>query len=56
MYQGKIVHQLGKPYYLPVLYFTELMGLAFGLKDTKNWLRKHFIEPTQLFDRVGLSA
>jgi heterodisulfide reductase subunit B2 len=56
MYQGKIVHQLGKPYYLPVLYFTELMGLAFGLKDVKNWLRKHFIEPTQLFERVGISA
>lgn len=30
---------------LPVLYFTELMGLAFGL-PAKEWLGKHIVDPS----------
>ncbi len=39
---------------LPIFYFTELMGLAFGLDETK-WWRKHLIDPTGLLRAVGLS-
>jgi len=56
MFQGKIASEFGKPYYLPVLYFTELIGLAAGLAETGEWLKKHFTEPQPLFNRIGLSA
>lgn len=33
---------------LPILYFTELLGFAFGLSDTKKWFKKHLISPFKL--------
>jgi heterodisulfide reductase subunit B2 len=30
---------------LPVFYFTELMGVAFGLAGAAGWLRRHLIDP-----------
>jgi len=33
---------------LPVLYFTELIGEAFGLEGTSKWFSKHIIDPSQL--------
>ena len=39
---------------MPVVYFTELLGLAFGLTDTRHWLKKHMIDPTPLFESLGL--
>jgi heterodisulfide reductase subunit B len=38
---------------LPVFYFTELMGLAFGL-DARPWLKKHLISPLDLLDKHNL--
>jgi len=39
---------------LPVFYFTELLGLAFGLQETKKWWRMHLIDPRPLLDSLGL--
>ncbi|MBM7855401.1 heterodisulfide reductase subunit B [Desulfohalotomaculum tongense] len=33
---------------IPVFYFTELMGLAFGLPDTNRWFKKHMVDPMPL--------
>jgi len=33
---------------LPIFYFTELMGLAFGLSRIEKWFKKHVISPFQL--------
>ena len=30
---------------LPIIYFTELMGLAFGLKESAAWWGMHLIDP-----------
>jgi heterodisulfide reductase subunit B len=38
---------------LPVFYFTELMGIAFGLEGTK-WWSKHMISPATLLDSLSL--
>jgi heterodisulfide reductase subunit B len=35
---------------MPIIYFTELMGLAFGLKETSTWWGKHLITPQALVD------
>ncbi|MBI5649939.1 MAG: heterodisulfide reductase subunit B [Chloroflexi bacterium] len=36
---------------LPIVYFTELMGLAFGLKESRKWWGKHLINPRELVSR-----
>lgn len=33
---------------MPVFYFTELLGLAFGLPEAKQWWGKHLIDPEPL--------
>lgn len=39
---------------LPILYYTELMGLAMGHKDIKKWFRRHFKDPVQMLSARGL--
>jgi heterodisulfide reductase subunit B len=41
---------------LPVFYFTELMGLAFGLPEARRWWSKHLIDPKPLLRQAGLFA
>lgn len=38
---------------LPVLYFTELIGLALGLPGVGKWLGKHLIDPTQSLKAIA---
>jgi heterodisulfide reductase subunit B2 len=54
MYQKKIASQLGKSIYLPILYFTDLMGLAFGINEAKSWMSRHFVDSAPLLKRIGL--
>lgn len=39
---------------VPIFYFTELMGLAFGLPGVQAWLGKHLIEATGVLRSAGL--
>jgi heterodisulfide reductase subunit B len=39
---------------LPVFYFTELMGLAMGLKGEDKWWKKHMIDPTPPLRNLNL--
>lgn len=48
------MRQLGKDP-MPAFYFTELLGLAFGLPEAKQWWGKHLIDPRPLMHAVGLS-
>jgi heterodisulfide reductase subunit B len=41
-------------YELPILYFTELMGLALGHKDVKKWLGRHLTDPIKVLSSKGL--
>jgi len=52
--QERISRHLGKDYYLPVFYFTELIGLALGLTEVPRWLDKHLVDPKPLLRRKGL--
>ena len=38
---------------IPVFYFTELIGLAFGLDGAHSWWGKHLIDPTVTLQAVG---
>jgi heterodisulfide reductase subunit B2 len=39
---------------MPVFYFTELMGLAFGLDQARTWWNKHLINPSGLLHSIGI--
>jgi heterodisulfide reductase subunit B len=41
---------------MPVFYFTELMGLAFGLNEAGKWWSKHIIDPRPLLRRIESAA
>ncbi len=44
----------GEKYDIPILYFTELMGLALGHKDVKKWLQRHITDPAKVLSSKGL--
>jgi heterodisulfide reductase subunit B len=41
---------------IPAFYFTELMGLAMGLKDSSNWFNKHIVDPFPLLRSLSLAV
>jgi heterodisulfide reductase subunit B len=43
----------GGKYALPILYFTELMGLALGHKNVKRWLSRHVTDPFKVLSKRG---
>jgi heterodisulfide reductase subunit B len=52
--QEEIEKEGGGRYDIPVLYFTELMGLALGHRDVKKWLSRHITDPTKALNKKGL--
>ena len=54
MYQERVEAEAGKYYGLPIIYFTELIGLACGLREVTGWLSRHFVDPIPLLRRKGL--
>jgi len=52
--QGKISGIFGKAYDLPILYFTELIGLAWQAPEAKSWLARHLVNPLPLLSRKGV--
>ncbi|MGO9313141.1 MAG: CoB--CoM heterodisulfide reductase iron-sulfur subunit B family protein [Syntrophobacteraceae bacterium] len=54
MYQERIEAETGRYYGLPIIYFTELIGLACGLIEAPGWLSRHFVDPLPLLRRKGL--
>jgi heterodisulfide reductase subunit B len=39
---------------VPVLYFSELLSLAFGSTSILTWARRHFVDPLPVLERRGL--
>jgi len=52
--QEEIGKTKGVKYDLPIFYFTELLGLAFDLKDTRKWFRRHLVDPVPLLKEKKL--
>lgn len=48
MRQREIERETGQSLGLPVFYFTELMGLAFGLSGVERWMGMHFVSGKEL--------
>lgn len=47
------MRQTGNGSRMPVVYFTELMGLAFGLPEAAKWWGKHLIDPQPWLESAG---
>ena len=41
-----------KNYNIPILYFTQVLGLAFGLEPEELSLDKHFVNTEELLNKV----
>jgi heterodisulfide reductase subunit B2 len=52
--QERISKKAGKDYYLPVFYFTELIGLALEHPEAEGWLARHLVDPRPLLKDKGL--
>jgi len=52
--QEEIEKEDGGRFDIPVLFFTELMGLALGHGDVKKWLSRHITDPTKVLCKKGL--
>jgi heterodisulfide reductase subunit B len=55
MQQKKMKSEDGQRLNLPILYFTQLIGLALGLSAKELALRKHFINPLPMLRDKGLA-
>ncbi len=56
MRQEQINERFGEDYRIPILYFTQLMGLAFGIEPRKLGVDKHLVSAFPLLQAKGLVA
>lgn len=54
MYQTSIGVEWGQQFSLPIVYFSELMGLAMAVKGARKWLARHITNPFPLLNQLGL--
>ena len=52
--QDELGKEVGDHFNMPILYFSELMGLAMGHKETKKWLGHHITDPIKMLNGKGL--
>ena len=52
--QELVEADLGRKIDLPILFFSELMGLAMGHKDVGKWFKRHFKDPIPMLSAKGL--
>jgi heterodisulfide reductase subunit B len=52
--QKAIEEKYQTDYGIPILYFTQLMGLAFGIEPQKLELSKHFVSPEPVLNMLSL--
>jgi heterodisulfide reductase subunit B len=51
-YQREVAGKLGEPVHIPVLYFTQLIGLAFGLPEQDLKLKASLVGTQKLMQRL----
>jgi len=52
--QADLAKETGKIYEMPILYLTELMGVAFQNPRAKTWFTKHMVSPEGVLTAKGL--
>ncbi|MFB2877043.1 CoB--CoM heterodisulfide reductase iron-sulfur subunit B family protein [Floridanema aerugineum] len=52
--QPDIENKYNVSYNLPILYITEIIGLALGIKPSKLGINKHIVSPKSILTKLGL--
>jgi heterodisulfide reductase subunit B2 len=55
-YQGSVNKAFGTNYHIPILYFTQLMGLAMGLPPKKLGFGKELVDAGPALTKIGAEA
>lgn len=55
-FQPNMNSHFGSSYHMPVLYFTQLMGLAFGIDAKDLGIGKEFIDPKEALAKIGIEV
>ncbi|MBL8152605.1 MAG: CoB--CoM heterodisulfide reductase iron-sulfur subunit B family protein [Anaerolineae bacterium] len=55
-YQGEVNRHFHMNDHMPVLYFTQLMGLAFGLEPEVLGIGKEFVDSRPALSRIGIAV
>jgi heterodisulfide reductase subunit B2 len=53
LYQPELAERNGWDWQLPILYYTELLGIAFDLKAIRPGLKSHLVDPQPLITRIS---
>ncbi len=54
--QGQAEKAVDKKFNLPVLYFTQLMGIAFGFEDKDLQMKKLVVDPSSVFTKIAANT
>ena len=54
-YQENVNRHFGTNYKIPILYFTQLMGLAFGMPAGKLGFGKEFVDARPALAKIGVA-
>ncbi|MDR3604331.1 MAG: hypothetical protein P4L38_06845, partial [Syntrophaceae bacterium] len=52
--QADISKAAGKVYHMPIVYLTELIGVAFNDPKVGAWFEKHLVSPAPVLVKRGL--
>jgi heterodisulfide reductase subunit B len=53
-YQGEMNRHFGTDYHMPIIFFTQLMGLAFGLDAKTLGFGREFVSARALLNHIGV--
>ncbi len=54
MFEGVRAGRISKDDLVPVVYFTELMGIALGIPSVDGWFARHLVDPRPVLRSRGL--
>jgi heterodisulfide reductase subunit B len=55
-YQGEMNGFFGTNYHIPILFFTQLMGLAFGIEPKELGFGLELVSARNVLDAIGVKA
>jgi heterodisulfide reductase subunit B len=55
-YQGEMNHFFGTRYHMPILFFTQLMGLAFGRKPAELGVGDELVSARKALENMGVEV
>lgn len=55
-YQGEMNHHFGTSYHMPVIFFTQLMGLAFGMEPDQLGFGAELVSARKALAKIGVET